>query len=144
MARLPNACGTLSTVQSHFYAFGSLLLLLITGPLIAWVLHRGLLPLRQLAALAGQVSANSWEFSPPASARETAELAPMTNALENTLQRLQRSFEQQRTFVSDSAHELKTAVAVVKSSLQLLELKQRTPAEYHAGNRAHPRRHPAA
>jgi signal transduction histidine kinase len=57
----------------------------------------------------------------------------MTNALENTLQRLQRSFEQQRTFVSDSAHELKTAVAVVKSSLQLLELKERTPAEYHAG-----------
>jgi len=57
----------------------------------------------------------------------------MTNALESTLQRLQRSFEQQRTFVSDSAHELKTAVAVVKSSLQLLELKERTPAEYHAG-----------
>ena len=100
-------------MQSQFYAVGSLLLLLITGPLIAWLLHRGLLPLRQLAALAGQVSANSWEFSPPASARETAELAPMTNALENTLQRLQRSFEQQRTFVSDSAHELKTAVAVV-------------------------------
>jgi len=117
----------------HFYAVGSLLLLLITGPLIAWLLHRGLLPLRQLAALAGQVSATSWEFSPPASARETAELAPMTNALESTLQRLQRSFEQQRTFVSDSAHELKTAVAVVKSSLQLLELKERTPAEYHAG-----------
>jgi signal transduction histidine kinase len=117
----------------HFYALGSLLLLLITGPLIAWLLHRGLLPLRQLAALAGQVSASSWEFSPPASARETAELAPMTNALESTLQRLQRSFEQQRTFVSDSAHELKTAVAVVKSSLQLLELKERTPAEYHAG-----------
>jgi signal transduction histidine kinase len=117
----------------HFYAVGSLLLLLITGPLIAWLLHRGLLPLRQLAALAGQVSANSWEFSPPASARETSELAPMTAALESTLQRLQRSFEQQRTFVSDSAHELKTAVAVVKSSLQLLGLKERTTAEYHAG-----------
>ena len=117
----------------EFYAAGMLLLVLITGPLIAWVLHRGLEPLRQLASMAGRVSADSWEFSPPASARETAELAPMTNALESTLQRLQRSFEQQRTFVSDSAHELKTAVAVVKSSLQLLELKERTPAEYHAG-----------
>lgn len=117
----------------EFYAAGSLLLLAVTGPLIAWLLHRGLLPLRQLAALASDVSVDSWDFSPPASARETAELAPLTHAIENVLQRLERSFIQQRTFVSDGAHELKTAVAVVKSSLQLLELKQRTPAEYHAG-----------
>jgi len=118
----------------EFYAAGMLLLILITGPLIAWVLHRGLDPLRQLASLAGRVSAESWEFSPPASARETAELAPLTCALENALQRLERSFTQQRTFVSDAAHELKTAVAVVKSSLQLVGMRQRTPEEYQAGN----------
>jgi signal transduction histidine kinase len=118
----------------EFYAAGMLLLVLITGPLIAWVLHRGLDPLRQLASMAGRVSADSWEFSPPASARETAELAPLTHALENALQRLERSFTQQRTFVSDAAHELKTAVAVVKSSLQLVGMRQRTPEEYQAGN----------
>jgi signal transduction histidine kinase len=118
----------------EFYAAGMLLLVLITGPLIAWVLHRGLDPLRQLAALAGRVSAESWEFSPPASARATAELAPLTQALENALQRLERSFTQQKTFVSDAAHELKTAVAVVKSSLQLVGMRQRTPDEYQAGN----------
>jgi signal transduction histidine kinase len=118
----------------EFYAAGMLLLVLITGPLIAWVLHRGLFPLRQLAAMAGRVSADQWEFSPPASARETAELAPLTRALENALHRLERSFNQQRTFISDSAHELKTAVAVVKSSLQLVGMRQRTPEEYQAGN----------
>jgi len=118
----------------EFYAAGMLLLILITGPLIAWVLHRGLDPLRQLATMAGRVSADSWEFSPPASARETAELAPLTRALENALQRLERSFTQQRTFVSDAAHELKTAVAVVKSSLQLVGMRQRSPEEYQAGN----------
>jgi signal transduction histidine kinase len=84
--------------------------------------------------MAGRVSADSWEFSPPASARQTAELAPLTHALENALQRLERSFTQQRTFVSDAAHELKTAVAVVKSSLQLLGMRERTPEEYRAGN----------
>jgi signal transduction histidine kinase len=115
------------------YAAGSLVLLAVSGPLIAWMLHRGLLPVRQLAALAGHVSADAWEFSPPASARTTPELAPLTQALESVLARLERAFVQQRTFVSDAAHELKTAVAVVKSSLQLLELKERTPAEYHAG-----------
>ena len=118
----------------EFYAAGMLLLVLITGPLIAWVLHRGLEPLRQLASMAGRVSAESWEFTPPASARETAELAPLTNALENALQRLERSFTQQRTFVSDAAHELKTSVAVVKSSLQLVGMRPRTPEEYQAGN----------
>jgi signal transduction histidine kinase len=84
--------------------------------------------------MAGRVSAEQWDFSPPASARETTELAPLTLALENVLQRLQRSFNQQRTFISDAAHELKTAVAVVKSSLQLVGMRERTPEEYQAGN----------
>jgi len=117
----------------EFYAAGTLFLLLVTGPLIAWLLHRGLLPLRQLAALAGQVSVDSWHFDPPSSARTTPELAPLTRALESVLQRLQASFEQQRAFVSDAAHELKTAVAVAKSSLQLLAMKRRSPDEYQAG-----------
>jgi signal transduction histidine kinase len=117
----------------EFYAGGSVLLLLVTGPLIAWLLHRGLLPLRQLAALASDVSVDSWEFSPPASAYTTPELAPLTHALESVSQRLERSFMQQRAFVSDAAHELKTAVAVIKSSLQLLSMKPRSTREYQAG-----------
>ena len=60
--------------------------------------------------------------------------AAHASALENALQRLERSFNQQRAFVSDAAHELKTAVAVVKSSLQLVGMRQRTPEEYQAGN----------
>lgn len=118
----------------EFYAVGMLLLVLITGPLIAWVLHRGLAPLRQLADLAGKVSADSWIFDPPVSARETSELAPLTHTLQTVLQRLEQSFKQQRTFISDAAHELKTAVAVVKSSLQLTGMKTRTPDQYQAGN----------
>ena len=117
----------------EFYAAGSILLLAITGPLIAWLLHRGLAPLRQLAAQASSITVNDWRFNPPASARSTPELAPLTQALENSLARLERSFTQQSTFVSDAAHELKTAVAVIKSSLQLLSLRQRTAAEWQSG-----------
>ncbi len=61
------------------------------------------------------------------------ELAPLTVALETVLVGLEQSFMQQRRFVSDAAHELKTAVAVLKSSLQLLTLKQRTALEYEHG-----------
>jgi signal transduction histidine kinase len=117
----------------EFYAAGSIILLIVTGPLIAWLLHRGLLPLRQLASLASQVSVDAWQFTPPASAYSTPELAPLTHAIESVLQRLEQSFIQQRAFVSDAAHELKTAVAVIKSSLQLLTMKRRSAQEYQAG-----------
>ena len=116
-----------------FYATTSLGLLAISGLLIFWLLNRGLAPLRQLAAEAAGVSVESWNFVPPQRARMIKELAPLTVALETVLTGLERSFMQQRRFVGDAAHELKTAVAVLKSSLQLLTLKQRTAVEYERG-----------
>lgn len=116
-----------------FYATASCVLLIFTGFLVFWVLRRGLLPLRELAAEAEGISAHQWSFSPPASARSTTELAPLALALESAVQRLALSFEQQRHFVGDAAHELKTAVAVLKSSLQLLTMRPRSAAEYEAG-----------
>ena len=116
-----------------FYAITSLSLLAISGLLIFWVLNRGLAPLRELAAEASGVSVDSWNFVPPPRARLIRELAPLTVALETVLTGLEHSFLQQRRFVSDAAHELKTAVAVLKSSLQLLTLKQRTAIEYERG-----------
>jgi signal transduction histidine kinase len=116
-----------------FYAVTSLSLLAISGLLIFWLLNRGLAPLLELAAEASGVSVNSWNFVPPSRARMIKELAPLTVALETVLAGLEHSFLQQRRFVSDAAHELKTAVAVLKSSLQLLTLKQRTAIEYERG-----------
>jgi signal transduction histidine kinase len=116
-----------------FYAISSLLVLACTGILMSWLLNRGLAPLRELASDASKVSVSSWTFIPPEKAKLTKELAPLVSALEVLLSSLKRSFEQQRRFVGDAAHELKTGVAVVKSSLQLLSMKERTPAEYQAG-----------
>ena len=116
-----------------FYAATSLTLLAVSGLLIFWLLNRGLAPLRELAAEAAGVSADSWNFAPPQRARMVRELAPLTVALETVLTGLEHSFMQQRRFVGDAAHELKTAVAVLKSSLQLLTLKQRTALEYEQG-----------
>jgi signal transduction histidine kinase len=116
-----------------FYAATSLCLLAVSGMLIFWLLNRGLAPLRELAAEAAGVSVNSWNFVPPERARLIKELAPLTTALETVLTGLEHAFMQQRRFVGDAAHELKTAVAVLKSSLQLLTLKQRTALEYEQG-----------
>jgi signal transduction histidine kinase len=119
--------------SAGFYAASSVLVLAFTGILMSWLLNRDLAPLRELAASAGKVSATSWSFYPPQRARMTRELAPLVSAMESVLGGLEQSFEQQKRFVGDAAHELKTAVAVVKSSLQLVSMKQRTPAEYEAG-----------
>lgn len=116
-----------------FYAATSLGLLAISGLLIFLLLNRGLAPLRELAAEAAGVSVDSWNFVPPQRARMIRELAPLTVALETLLAGLERSFVQQRQFIGDAAHELKTAVAVLKSSLQLLTLRQRTALEYERG-----------
>jgi signal transduction histidine kinase len=116
-----------------FYSATSLGLLAISGVLIFYLLSRGLSPLRELATEAEGVSVESWNFVPPSRARIIRELAPLTAALETVLARLEHSFVQQRQFIGDAAHELKTAVAVLKSSLQLLTLRQRTALEYERG-----------
>lgn len=117
----------------RFYCILSLLLLIATAVLIALFLRRALFPLHELTSEAAGISVKQWSFNPPDSARYTRELAPLTKAIETTLARLQQSFSQQRRFTSDSAHELKTGVAIIKSSLQLLTMRDRSAADYRAG-----------
>ncbi len=116
-----------------FYALLSLLLLGVSVWIILRLLRVGLEPLNDLAVEASRVSAESWSFQPSGAVKQVRELAPLVSALELVLAGLERSFEQQKHFVSDAAHELKTSVAVVKSSLQVLTMKDRSPAEYRAG-----------
>jgi len=116
-----------------FYALTSLGLLLITGIVMFLLLRSGLAPLSDLAAEAAGISVTSWNFTPSQQVRRTVELAPLASALSTALKGLERSFAQQNQFIGDAAHELKTAVAVVKSSLQLLTMRPRTTSEYEAG-----------
>jgi signal transduction histidine kinase len=111
----------------------SLLLLFVVSVVAAWGVRRGLEPLRELAGQAGAISVVNWEFRPPAEASRAKELAPLTGAIETVLDRLRRSFRQQRDFTSDAAHELKTSVAIVKSTLQTLLQRPRPENEYRAG-----------
>ncbi len=110
-----------------------LVLLLIVSAVAVWGVRRGLEPLRELAGQAGTISVLNWEFRPPAEASLAKELVPLTGAIETVLERLQESFRQQRNFTSDAAHELKTSVAIVKSTLQSLLHRPRPESEYRAG-----------
>jgi signal transduction histidine kinase len=117
----------------RFFAIATAILLGITALGMVWLLRRALSPLHELAQQAERITAKTWQFESPASAKKTEELRPLAQALEAALTRLQLSFEQQKRFTSDAAHELKTDVAIVKSSLQLLSMRKRTVEEYSRG-----------
>ena len=118
---------------ARFYSILSLSLLIVTAGLIAWFLRSALSPLHELASEASGISASQWSFNPPKTARSTRELAPLTRAIEAALARLEQSFAQQRRFTSDAAHELKTGVAIIKSSIQLLTMRERSAKDYRNG-----------
>lgn len=114
-------------------AIASLLLLAVTGLLSYWGIRRGLWPLEELAAQASQISANHWKLKIPAEAEQTSELRPLTDSMTTMLARLERSFTQQREFLGNAAHELKTPVAVLKSTMQSLLHRPRSTDEYRQG-----------
>jgi signal transduction histidine kinase len=118
---------------AEFLIGANLLVLAISGLIAATLVRRGMEPLQELAVAAGSITATSWAFNPPQSARSLQELSGLVRALETTLQGLERSFRQQQHFIHDAAHELKTAVTIIKSSLQLLVYRPRTADEYRSG-----------
>ena len=113
----------------RYFLMASLVVLALTALALAWFVRRSLEPLRSLAEEASRVSADRWEFTPAAEVMQTSELAPLASSIATLLADLEAEFAARRRFVSDAAHELKTAVAVTKSSLQLLTLRPRTAEE---------------
>ena len=116
-----------------FIALASLVLLGTTVVLALWGVRRGLSPLRNLTAQAEAVTAKTWDFRLPEEAWRSEELRPLIDAMALMLSRLQESFEQQKEFIANATHELKTPVAVLKSTLQLVLQRPRTAEEYKAG-----------
>ena len=100
---------------------------------VSILLRRSLQPLSDLAAEAGKLSAPALYFEAPPSVLQVRELRPLAGVLAETVLRLRESFAKEHRFVGDAAHELKTAIAVVRSSVQVLMLRQRTVSEYKTG-----------
>lgn len=105
----------------------------ITAILLAILARRLLQPLQELAVAAGAIEPATLVFNAPPSAADTIELRPLAEALQRMIGRLRVAFDAEKQFFHDAAHELKTAAAVVRSSIQVLDLKPRTSVEYRAG-----------
>ncbi|MDT8067690.1 MAG: ATP-binding protein [Terriglobia bacterium] len=109
---------------------GSLVLLAIATSTTIWVVRKGLSPLWSLASSAAQVNATDWQLGAADEARSTVELVPLTEAMDRMLATLQEAFLSERELVANVAHEIKTPIAVVKSTLQLALQRPRGAEEY--------------
>ena len=118
---------------TRFYLLLSIASVFLTALLLVLLARRLLRPLNELASAAASIEPSALEFSPPRSAVRTSELRPLADSLAQMVARLRQAFEAERRFASDAAHELKTAVAVVRSTIQLLAMKTRSAQEYRNG-----------
>lgn len=108
---------TLATLQ-FVLSGGGLILLGATILIVPRVLRRELTPLQRLAGEAVRIDASSLSARFPAEGLP-GELAPITGRLNELLARLEDSFERERRFSSDVAHELRTPVAELRSLAEL-------------------------
>ncbi len=92
----------------------SALLVASTLWVIPRVLHRGLQPLHRLGEQAAQINAESLTARFPADTLPP-ELQPICARLNELLARLELSFERERRFSADLAHELRTPLAELRS-----------------------------
>jgi two-component system, OmpR family, sensor kinase len=96
-----------------------LLLLPLMIAFVAWIVRRGLLPLRDVTAEVQRRDARS--LTPLATANLPEEIEPLAAELNRLLARLQEAFAVQRAFIADAAHELRSPLTVLRLQLQLLD-----------------------
>lgn len=96
---------------------------------LGWLVDVSLRPLRDLSSQIALVDerALGFRFDPDPAPRE---LTPIIGHLNDLIQRLERAFERERTFSADIAHELRTPLAGIGSTLEVAMLRPRTGDEY--------------
>jgi len=121
-------------IQRVAWAAAGLGLAILALSLIAagWVVRAGLRPVMQLAGRATKIDSTHWEWQSMVEDREADELRPLSMALTRLVERLRQAFVRERQFSADAAHEMKTAVAIVKSTLELALERDGGAAEYRA------------
>jgi two-component system, OmpR family, sensor histidine kinase TctE len=91
-------------------------LVLVIAVVVVWVVQRAVGPVRELSA---QITARPEnDLSPLHAARTPRELQPLVQANNQLMLRLDHLLQHQKRFVRDTAHQLRTPLAVLKTQTQ--------------------------
>lgn len=85
-----------------------------------WVIHRGLQPLRDASQMAARIGPQGLSERLPVE-NMPREVAPLVEAVNHALDRLEAGYNAQRDFLADVTHELRTPLAVLKVQISLLQ-----------------------
>ena len=100
---------------------------LLAGLSALVIAHRALAPVAEMSAQAARIGATNLNERLPV-ANERDELGRLAMVINDLLARLETSFEQQRRFMADASHELRTPTAVICGEAEVaLSRQARTP-----------------
>lgn len=128
------AAVAISTLQEANTGFRQEILLAflfvdIVGILLTYfVAGRALQPLTKLSAKMAQMDENNWNCAMTEPDTHD-EIGQVSESFRHLMERLQDSFQAQKHFAANAAHELKTPLAVMKSAIQVLHLEEKPSAE---------------
>jgi len=91
--------------------------------------RRALAPINQLGIEARRITADRLHQR-LAAANATDEIGRLAAVINDTLARLEASFDQLRRFTADASHELRTPLSVIRGIGEMTLRDTRTPAEY--------------
>ncbi|MEG1721589.1 MAG: HAMP domain-containing sensor histidine kinase [Bacteroidales bacterium] len=120
-----------ANLQTLRQILGALLVIGLTVLVIVgyYLARSAFMPICRIVKKAEEITASRMDCRLPVE-NEHDELGELSIAFNELLERLDKSFNSQKMFISNVSHELRTPMAALTAQLDLALLKDRTPAEY--------------
>ena len=123
-----NAEQLVTSLRKHF-AWSFPIVLVILFLITRFLAGRSIRPIKQIISTSNTITSQNLDARIPLP-QQKDELFDLATAINALLGRIHKSIDREKQFASDAAHELKTPLAVLKGTLEVLIRKPRTTEEY--------------